>query len=214
MVPAYMAIQFRGLPDEGWLHSSQDVRTAHLPTSADDPLVGPPTVQSYFEVRAYSHTIKREFEGTGTSGGPNTVFRSDHTDLSVEKVTDRISPYLLEYCLSGKQLGNVHLVNVSPVGKVLHVRLQDVHVSGFEFAASRFFGEEQSALANAADPTVRWSAYVRGTSRIDKFTLYYTGISTQVRTLDATGRAIVERSKGWSTGTEATWPPPPPPPSN
>ena len=215
MVPAYMAIRFKGFgeePADGWLRTSQTINTPFLPTSADDPLLGPPNTDSYFEVRAYSNKVDREYEGTGTTNGPNTVKRAGHADFSVEKVTDRISPYLLEYCASGKRLSIVHLVNVDAIGKLYHVRLEDVAIATYEFSASRFFGETRSEGSDQNGPFDRWSTYVRGTGRVDKFTLHHRAISVQVRVLLPDGTARNEAERGWDTGSETTWPPPPPPP--
>lgn len=194
--PCYMAARFKGLAEhDGWPPTGAALDFQALPIGGKNE---PPNRAAYGETQNVKFGASRDFEGVNSSGGPQTAVRPDFTDVTVERESDILSPYLYQYCLDGRQLEWVHLIQILPDGRdangdviagarPIHIRLNDVQVTGYELVGERFFGQR-------VEPTRRFSIG-DGSIAFERVTLLYTRMSIKVGTTE----------HGWDTGTNEAW---------
>ena len=186
--PLYMAIKFA--PDAvGWADTGARLSDPGLPAGGEGQ---PPNRNCWSATRAVGFKCNRDYEGTGSTVGPNLASRTTFGDVSVERSRDALSPLLFDYCISSKVIEEVHFVYLpQPAGPVLlHIVIKGVNVSKFEETGSRFMGQQVSQ----GTPVVR-HAYVAGASNLDKIDLYYTQIAMGFEGMN----------RGWDFGTETKW---------
>lgn len=205
-VPAYMAIRFKGIDENGgWVPTGSNLNSNALPAGKTG---GPPDRKSWAPLRSFEHKITRDFEGINSSGGPQTAVRADHSDLSVERNTDAISPLLFEYCCTGKQLAAIHLVRLrqfagsTDVTVSLYLVLEDVQVTGYEFEATRSWWDLRSNTTIGGVTGADWSTNARGTTHVDRMKFLYTKLRV-VQVNVPQSQPLQRVTTDWDTGTDS-----------
>jgi type VI protein secretion system component Hcp len=157
-------------------------------------------------VRSIQARVEREYGGINSSGGPQVSGRADQTDFSIELPTTAATPVLYEHCCSGKQFSWVHVFvpNCKAAGgaAALHITMQDVNVTGFEFSGVRWlkddYDTEDGAVLNASGAiNFKYNSKMYAAGHFDDITLLYTSIVFNV---------VGKKERGWTTGSDEPLP--------
>ena len=200
VVVAYMAAQFRGLSsNQGWAPTNWGQAAAasgytpntpnkawtYLPVDTSAGATGengPPTIAPYGPVRTMQFSVKREYPGSPSGGGPATATRAESSDIFVQRNVDQVSPLFMQYAMSGMYIQNLHLVyniltpqNVSEY--VTWVRLGNAVITGYYYDTS---GKE----GKGGQPAV--------VDHYESLTIWYTTIEFQSFTT----------TRGWNVATD------------
>jgi type VI protein secretion system component Hcp len=208
MEVAYIAFKSR---DVGWVNAATKVesqtylpyQSSTTPSDSEDNL-GPPQLEAnknyYIPVWEFAAEVKREYGGINSSGGPQVSGRADQSDFSIEIPTSAASPVLYEHCCSGKQFSWVHVVAPNwrvGSGAWLHIKMQDVNVTGYEFSAVRWLHDKYEAtdmqpLLTSTEINLG-GAGMYDAGHFDDVTLLYTSIVFEI---------VNKTTRGWTTGSD------------
>lgn len=204
-VVAYMAIQFRGMDtDSGWAPTTwgteMSTNQEYQPTSpannwdvlpidsgtTKNPIKGPPSIKAYSPLRTLQWSVKREYDGSATSGGPATAVTGEGSEIFLQRSVDQLSPNLMEYSFTGMMLANVHLVYPvltaeKTASYLTWIRLTDSIITGYYYDTK---AEESDA---------------GGVATVDHYetlTIWYSTIVFQ---------SYNNISKGWNQDTDSTY---------
>ena len=118
-----------------------------------DGIEGPSTSKTnHIDIISFTWGVRQATTfGKGASGKKAKIGRSSFTDVTIDKVSDKTTPYLIDHCATGNILKEVYLLWDKPVGDkqqdYFRIYLKDALITGVEIGGTGEFPTESVSIA-------------------------------------------------------------------